>query len=118
MIIQRGKTGKWASGQTADRLAAIKRGDAAAIYDAAHAYDGPNANKTGALLREAPAAKAAAKKAAAETGGGSGIKWKGKVGAAAALLGLGAVFGTMMGHHGEQSNAQLYNPNPQPQYAN
>ena len=118
MIIQRAKTGKWASEQTADRLAAIKRGDAAAIYDAAHAYDGPNANKTGALLREAPAAKAAAKKAAAETGGGSGIKWKGKVGAAAALLGLGAVFGTMMGHHGEQSNAQLYNPNPQPQYAN
>lgn len=118
MIIQRAKTGEWASKQTADRLAAIKRGDAAAIYDAAHAYDGPNANKTGALLREAPAAKAAAKKAAAETGGGSGIKWKGKVGAAAALLGLGAVFGTMMGHHGEQSNAQLYNPNPQPQYAN
>ena len=118
IIIQRAKTGEWASKQTADRLAAIKRGDAAAIYDAAHAYDGPNANKTGALLREAPAAKAAAKKAAAETGGGSGIKWKGKVGAAAALLGLGAVFGTMMGHHGEQSNAQLYNPNPQPQYAN
>lgn len=122
MIMGRAQAGEWASKQTADRLAAIKRGDAAAIYDAAHAYDGPNANKTGALLREAPAAKAAAKaaakKAAAETGGGSGIKWKGKVGAAAALLGLGAVFGTMMGHHGEQSNAQLYNPNPQPQYAN
>ena len=118
MIIQRAKTGKWASKQTADRLAAIKRGDAAAIYDAAHAYDGPNTNKQGALLRESPTAKAAAKKAAAKTSGGSGIKWKGKVGAAAALLGLGAVFGTMMGHHGEQSNAQLYNPNPQPQYAN
>lgn len=117
MIAGRAQAGQWASEQIADRLAAIKRGNAAAIYDAAHAYDGPNANKQGALLRESPAAKTAAKKAAADTGG-RGIKWKSKAGAAAALLGLGAILGTMMGHHGEQSNAHLYNPNPQPQYAN
>ena len=48
----------------------------------------------------------------------SKMSWGKKAGAAGALLGLGAILGTMMGHHGEQSNAQLYNPNPQPQYAN
>lgn len=47
-----------------------------------------------------------------------GLGWKSKAGAVAALLGVGAVLGNMMGNHGEQSNAQLYNPNPQPQYAN
>ena len=50
--------------------------------------------------------------------GSKGLGWKGKAGAAAALLGGLAVLGTMMGNHGEQSNAQLYNPGPQPQYAN
>ena len=50
--------------------------------------------------------------------GGKGLGWKSKAGAVAALLGVGAVLGNMMGNHGEQSNAQLYNPNPQPQYAN
>ena len=48
--------------------------------------------------------------------GGHG--WKAKAGAVGGLLALGAVLGNMMGNHGEQSNAQLYNPNPQPQYAN
>lgn len=50
--------------------------------------------------------------------GGKGLGWKSKAGAVGGLLALGAVLGSMMGGHGEQSNAQLYNPNPQPQYAN
>lgn len=47
-----------------------------------------------------------------------GLGWKAKAGAVGGLLALGAVLGNMMGNHGEQNNAQLYNPNPQPQYAN
>ena len=45
------------------------------------------------------------------------LGWKGKAGAAAALLALGGVIGNQFSG-GHQSNAQLYNPNPQPQYAN
>ena len=45
------------------------------------------------------------------------LSWKGKAGAAAALLALGGVIGNQFSG-GHQSNAQLYNPNPQPQYAN
>lgn len=45
------------------------------------------------------------------------VGWKGKAGAAAALLALGGVIGNQFSG-GHQSNAQLYNPNPQPQYAN
>ena len=47
----------------------------------------------------------------------SKLGWKGKAGAAAALLALGGVIGNQFSG-GHQSNAQLYNPNPQPQYAN
>ena len=58
------------------------------------------------------------KATAAKKAGKLNLGWKAKAGAVGGLLALGAVLGNMMGNHGEQSNAQLYNPNPQPQYAN
>lgn len=74
-------------------------------------YSMAKAQKEAAAAAEKKAATDAAKKV-----GGHG--WKAKAGAVGGLLALGAVLGSMMGGHGEQSNAQLYNPNPQPQYAN
>lgn len=48
--------------------------------------------------------------------GKKGFGLKGKAGAVMGLLALGGVLGNMMGNGGRQSNAQMYNPNPQPQY--
>lgn len=53
---------------------------------------------------------------AKNAGGSSGkFGWKGKVGAVVGLLALGGVLSNFM-DGGQKSNAQLYNPNPQPQY--
>ena len=52
---------------------------------------------------------------AAGKGTGKGFGWKGKAGAGVALLALGGVIGSMFAG-GHKSNAELYNPNPQPQY--
>lgn len=57
-----------------------------------------------------------AEQRAAKKAGKKGLGLKGKAGAVMGLLALGGVLGNMMGNHGEQSNAQMYNPNPQPQY--
>ena len=55
----------------------------------------------------------AAKQAAKTSSKGWG--WKGKAGAVAGLLALGGVIGNQFAG-GHKSNAELYNPNPQPQY--
>ena len=47
--------------------------------------------------------------------GGKGLGWKGKAGAVAGLLALGGIIGNQFAG-GHKSNAELYNPNPQPQY--
>ena len=59
----------------------------------------------------------AARRTAASSRNLSKLGWKGKAGAAAALLALGGVIGNQFSG-GHKSNAQLYNPNPQPQYTN
>ena len=61
-------------------------------------------------------AEKAAANPASKAGKGLGLTAKG--GMALGLLAIGGILGNMMGGHGEQTNAQLYNPNPQPQYAN
>lgn len=56
--------------------------------------------------------RAAAK---AEQMASKGLGWKGKAGAVAGLLALGGIIGNQFAG-GHKSNAELYNPNPQPQY--
>lgn len=46
---------------------------------------------------------------------GRKLGWKGKAGGVVALLALGGIIGNQFAG-GHQSNAQLYNPSPQPQY--
>lgn len=90
----------------------LKRGDyksAKIINDIA---DGKSANRV--IQKANPMKRSAAEKA--PVGGKKGLGLKGKAGAVMGLLALGGVLGNMMGNHGEQSNAQMYNPNPQPQY--
>ena len=63
-------------------------------------------------------AAAQATKGAGEAAGKAASKgwgWKGKAGAVAGLLALGGVIGNQFAG-GHKSNAELYNPNPQPQY--
>ena len=43
------------------------------------------------------------------------LGWKGKAGAVVGLLALGGIIGNQFAG-GHQTNAQLYNPSPQPQY--
>lgn len=73
-----------------------------------------NAAQTGkgAFTAAAHNSKAAAmsKKAASKS-----LGWKGKAGAVAGLLALGGIIGNQFAG-GHKSNAELYNPNPQPQY--
>lgn len=53
--------------------------------------------------------------AAEKAGKGGGWGWKGKAGAVVGLLALGGIIGNQFAG-GKKSNAELYNPNPQPQY--
>lgn len=50
-----------------------------------------------------------------EKAASKGWGWKGKAGAVAGLLALGGIIGNQFAG-GHKSNAELYNPNPQPQY--
>lgn len=90
---------------------AISHRDYEAITDAASATGGKHHREILETARKYSNTKGtgAAKKS-------GGHHWKAKGGAALALLALGGVLGNMMGNHGEQTNAQMYNPNPQPQY--
>lgn len=66
----------------------------------------------GAFTAASHATKAAA---ASEKAATKGWGWKGKAGAVAGLLTLGGIIGNQFAG-GKKSNAELYNPNPQPQY--
>ncbi len=66
----------------------------------------------GAFTAASHATKAAA---ASEKVASKGFGWKGKAGAVAGLLALGGIIGNQFAG-GKKSNAELYNPNPQPQY--
>lgn len=64
---------------------------------------------------ETAEARASLLKGNLKAGGRGGFHFGGKIGAVAGLVGLGAVIGSMFSG-GHKSNAELYNPNPQPQY--
>lgn len=98
-----------------DYLARTQNYEAGAIADGQGGVSSTYNNIRKAQEKAATAEKKAASNAAKKMGGHG---WKAKAGAVGGLLAIGAVLGSMMGGHGEQSNAQLYNPNPQPQYAN
>ena len=112
LITKKAEYGEREISKAADFAKRTRAGDAEAIYDATH-REGMSRN---AASHIAAARKSASKAAGEASKSGKGLGLKAKGGIALGLLALGGVLGSMMGGHGEKTNAEMYNPNPQPQY--